>query len=151
MTNACADENWCLTLNKCSRRYLKSSKIRFLKVSKVFKLTFWRRKKIAKRAIHLTFRGCRQRQRDGLDPKVRERPPRDKLQYGDSLAKWVNSLRKLDLSTITQVISQTMLAGEFPTKLVPVRKAKLLAESEDHKAVRVALPWFHRVWLWTRK
>ena len=37
-----------------------------------------------------------------------------------------------------------MLASEFATKLVPVGKAKLLAESEDHKAVRVALAWFQR-------
>ena len=44
-----------------------------------------------------------------------------------------------------------MLASEFPTKLVPVGKSKLLTESEDHKAVRVALTWFQRAWLCTRK
>ena len=40
--------------------------------------------KNAKRTINPTCRGCQQRQRGGLDPKVRERPLRDKLQYGNS-------------------------------------------------------------------
>ena len=60
-------------------------------------------------------------------------------------------MRKLDLATKALHDFQTMLASEFPTKLVPVRKSKFLAESEDHKAVRVALPCFQRAWSWTRE